>query len=126
MFPDPAETTTSRLPRLSMAMLPDPALSVTLGPDSAPPVMFPDPVRSVTVPVSTFASRLPEPDPAVTGPVRPLSVTLPEPSDRTVRLPAGRTAWKLNEQMPRKKWHRGDTATPDGVVCQVTVDRTSE
>ena len=109
-----------------MAMSPEPALSVTLGPDSAPPVMFPDPVWRLTVPVSTFACTSPEPDSRVTGPVRPCSVTLPEPSESTARLPAGRTAWKLNEQSPMKKWHCGDTITPDGVVRQVTSERTSE
>ena len=109
-----------------MAMLPEPALSVTCGPDSALPVMFPEPVCRLTVPDSRFACTSPEPDPTLTGPVRPRSVRLPEPSDRTARLPAGRTAWKLNEQSPTMKWHCGDTITPDGVVCQVTVERTSE
>src|SRR5690349_1092027 len=126
MFPEPSVTTTSRLSRLSMAMLPEPALSVTLRPDSAPPVMFPDPFCRLTVPVSPFTCTSPDPDPTVTGPVRPCRVRLPEPSERTARLPAGRTAWKLNAQMPTKKWHCGDTITPDGVLCQVTLERNSE
>src|SRR5215472_16805144 len=126
MFPDPSVTTTSRLSRLSKAMLPEPALSVTLGPDSAPPVMFPDPFCRLTLPASTFACMSPEPDTPLTDPVRPRSVRLPEPADTAARLPTGRTAWKLNEQMPTKKWHRGDTITPDGVERQVKLERISE
>src|SRR5690349_9219910 len=126
MFPDPSVTTTSGLSRLSMAMSPEPSLIVTLRPDSAPPVMFPDPFCRLTVPVSPFACTSPDPDSTVTGPVRPRSVRLPEPSERTAFLPAGSTAWKLNEQLPTKKWHCGDTVTPDGVRCQVTSERNSE
>jgi hypothetical protein len=126
MSPEPSETTTSRLARPWMTMSPEPSLSVTCGPDRLSPDMSPEPVCRLTVRDSRFACTSPDPDVALTGPVRPRSVRLPEPSERTVRLPAGRTARRLNEQLPMKKWHCGDTTTPDGVECKVTVERTSE
>src|SRR5262249_61001678 len=126
MSPDPVLATTLAPVRPATETLPEPVLSVTLGPDRVPPEMSPDPVRTVRA-LGMFSARmLPEPVPALTGLDRPCSVTSPEPVEMSARLPSGTTARKSKEHTPVTNRHRGGTATPDEVRCQVTVDRTSE